>query len=373
MTKTRCCSVRYDNDLSRQCLFYAKEGDKYCSLHLLQKNKIDYHNQNNEIIQTHSVTKHINLLEKKDIIKDNKVKKSNKPAPFIIRENKTECEKELLIANIILMNEFHHNKEFADKIGKLIGPMFDGMACCEDAFDPITYDSLFIHKNNPSAEPNFMIFSYENTDGKIRCMNFSTAYDVLHSRKDIRLTCDLQPKDKETYARLNDLVALYKIIVPNIFTILDHQLHPIFLLYTKLSTLFKKFHMFGIYLEERRFLRIKTKSKLLNLIVYSRSLINNSNDPKLINLKLFQNVPIENGGRDNSINNWMKLKEYIIDQWILIASADNYTNQMHIWKIVAGLCHIDKKIKNQFPNLDIGNNQPETTIIPRLNTIPAEQ
>lgn len=402
---SKCQSIRSKTQPNLRCLFNAKNGNKYCPLHLIQNNIIDFNPKNEEFFSTvtdnnnehpqntiNPIYKQINLdtinsigiktfvtkdLNKKDNGKDKttgikkKIKNSKSVSSKMLHEQKVttiadsyqNTEDDLEMKLLILIN----NEENLEKISKLIGPAFNDLTLAEDNEDPVTYDQFWTVENGikkPSGINRYFIFSYIDSNDKIRCFTIMSINDLI-SRNNLEHPITMEKIPEEDIIRAIELIDFYKKEI-GLFNSSNMEISREFQIKHKLSNLFKKFHVHSIYLEENWLLDITNLSNLDKIIHETNKLISNnlvSINPNLKTFDLFKKKFTVNSSKNKKIletdsnttkETYIDAQWYIVEQWEkLIELADNINNQIPIWVLILGLSYVVPEIKQKFPDLEI--------------------
>jgi hypothetical protein len=385
--KNICASIRSTNEPHLRCLMRTKNNEKYCAIHLSQKNIIDFNLVDEDILDldikiseptkiiTNSITRKLSLTTSNrsqqntmnQIIKTEKESTMHEQKVSTIENSLRENEDELEIKLLILVND-----EYCDKITELIGPVFQDVTLSEDEQDPVTFDEIWTLKDGkkiPSSMNKYYLFSYIDSKGKIRCLTIFTIYNMIKENNFIHpVTMETIPD--EDIKRAKQLIDLYETKI-GLFKEDNSNLSPEFKLKNRLTKLFKQFHTHSIYLEENWFLTLKQKSELFKIIKETEKLISNnikSINPNLHNFKIFQkkdetkyiqgNKKVKKGKKNESDNDddnsIFGLQEYIVTEWErLIQAADNSQNQIPIWILASGLSFVVPQVKQKYPDLEI--------------------
>lgn len=361
--KKRCASIRTLQTPQYQCNFMTTE--KYCSLHQAYATQIDYlpeadrnnYDTNKNIVKTKNplLVKYntsniiadkykLSKLFETDVSnkkKDNNI--LNEEHVSTMKNNFKEGEADLEIKLLILVNED------ASLVKNLIGPCFDDVTLSEDQEDPITLDPIWIISNKikqPANINRYYLFSYLDSHQKIRCMTLFTIKDLIDSNNlNHPITCEAIPE--EAINRATQLIELYSSKLGLFSTDLS-KATPEFILKTKLTQLFSKFHIHSIYFEINWLLSINDKNKLLQIIDNTRNIVNNNAD--IISKNFNKNSLFKQISGDS-----LKLKEYIVSQWEQLINY-NPQNQLLIWIIASGLSNTVPEIKQKFPDLEVMMN-----------------
>ncbi|BCS83026.1 hypothetical protein QLL95_gp1097 [Cotonvirus japonicus] len=375
-----CCSIRNKNQPNLRCLFNAKNGCKYCSIHITQTNVVDYNPKNEEffssIIDNPETSTNISTLYAFKELKENlpkineiKLKEPQKKADIkksiknndyninTVADTYQDNEDDLEIKLLILVN----NGDNVNIISELIGPVFHDITCSEDEHDPITYDPIWSWDNGkkvPAKINKYFMFSYTDNNGKIRCFTIFTIHDIINSGNYVHPVTTEKIPDIDI-DRAKKLIEFYKQEI-GLFSE-QNDVSDEFKQKLRLTKLFNKFHVHSIYIEEDWLLSIDNSQNLSKIITETYKLIKNnlySINPKLKTSNLFDNKEYHKLPKKGSKSDLEKLKsimiEYIIDQWEkLIESADNPNNQVPIWILISGLSFVIPEIKQKFPNLEI--------------------
>lgn len=346
-----------------------KYGNKYCPIHMLEKNIIDYNQEHEKmecgILKKNSKSEKENkkifnpIIVKKSIKHsldsmdyDTKNIKNNNPVSLeynvdIIEHISQKNNDELQIKLLILIND----DEYHDKVARLIGVVFDDVTKSDDNQDPVTFDVIWTEKDNqkiPASINKYFLFSYIDSQNKVRCFTIFTIYNMLKNNNMVH-PITKEPIPSTDVDRAKQLVDIYRSKL-GLFKEIDEHLSPESKLRNRLSRLFKMFHEYDIYLEEDWLLNLENKNELLKIIHETRVLILNNIDhinPVLQNLVNLQEEKIV----EKSI---FHLKEYIVEEWEkMISVANNTDNNLHIWIIISSLSCIVPEIKKKYPNIEI--------------------
>lgn len=385
-----CASIRSNREPHLKCLMKAKSENKYCPMHLLQNNIIDYSSSSfDEDILTRD--EELMSQSKNDVVKNEIIKKINidelvqktmdkeelpakklppqkkypckQPAKTIHEQKKStiendyrENEDDLEIKLLIIAND----DKYVDTISKLIGPVFEDITISEDEQDPITYDKIWIMENGkktPAAINKYYLFSYQDSNDKIRCMTIFTIKDMIDNNDFTHpLTMDKIP-DKDI-DRAKQLVDFYKTKI-GLFKDNGMNQTPEYKLKNKITKLFKKFHIHSIYFEENWLMDLQDEQQLCKIITETEKIISANYkliNPSLTSLKLFQlkkkkSPSKKYGGDDEEL---LDLKEYIVEEWEkLIDASSGPENQLPIWILASGLGSIVPEIKEKYPNMEL--------------------
>lgn len=383
---TKCTAIRSIDQPQLRCLLNAKPGEKYCVLHLSQKNITDYNFVEDEIldrdekmsIREDKITV-INPVIRKIIVDDAKpaakpVAKAQVTSDKILYEQKAstlenyhkENEDDLEVKLLILAND----QEYEDKIGKLIGPVFEDITLSEDQQDPVTFDPIWEidsqGKKIPASVNKYYLFSYRDSKNKIRCLTIFTLYNMVRNNNFMHPS-SMEEMGTADIDRARELIDLYSTKL-NLFKEQDTaNLTPEFRIKSRITKLFKQFHIHSIYFEEKWLTDITDISKLYKIISETEKLVSNNLktiNPNLTNFKSFQKKPVKkmvykssklktNQNNDAS-ESAISLQEYIVDEWEkLIQAADTPQNQIPIWIIASGLSFVVNEVKQKYPDLEI--------------------
>jgi hypothetical protein len=377
-----CAAICNPDEPQFRCLMKTKGNEKYCSMHILQKNVMDYNyvdddifdlDQKNlepdKIITNELITKisvnnlKVSPIEKKNEIISPLVKSTimHEQKVSTVKKSFEENEDDLEIKLLILVND-----EYSELISVLIGPVFDDITLSEDEQDPVTYDEFWTIKNDvrvPGAISKYYLFSYIDSQNKIRCLTVFTMYSMINEKNYVHpITMEEIPhKDVK---RAKKLINLYQSKL-GLFKIDESNLSAEFKLKNRLVKLFKQFHVHSIFFEENWLLQINDKSKLYRIIRETEKLISNnikSINPNLHNFKIFQKKDLSKLQKNNKLtaqkidgqDEICQLHEYIVEEWEkLVAAADTPLNQLPAWILASGLSFVVPEVKQKFPNLEI--------------------
>lgn len=377
---TPCASIRSSSEPHLKCLMNTKNNQKYCPMHLIQANIIDFDLNLNEVFGNdekkivrsddevyNPIIRKIQLIESSGpSVKKNEQSKTRAPKPaskkkLPIYEQKVstiensckENEDDLEIKLLILMNDDEYN----DVISDLIGPVFNNVTVSEDDQDPVTLDKFWIIQNNikiPTSINKYLLFSYVDIKNKIRCFTIFTMHNMIQNDNFIH-PVTLDPINEIDIARAKKLIDMYQTKI-GLFKKNDLNCSPEFKLKNKLTSLFKQFHIHNIYLEENWLLLLDDKNKLLKIIRETKNLIDNNLElicPGLGNPNLFQKKDVM-WKKTNKNKIIFELKEYITGEWErLIQIANDPQNQIPIWILVSGLSFATPEIKQKYPAIDV--------------------
>lgn len=389
MTKTICNSIRSFDEPHLRCLMPIRPDQKYCSMHLVQKNIVDFRLPDididdildrdekmsepirmvgNEITRTITLTTTgcPKLLTRTSCNKTDKIIDGTNDTNGTMREQKVstienshkENEDDLEIKLLILAND----DEYCDKISELIGPVFKDVTLSEDEQDPVTLDSIWTIKNGikiPAAVNKYYLFSYRDSKDKIRCLTIFTIFNMFQDNNYIHpVTSEAIPeKDVE---RAKELIDLYQTKIGLFKEQDESNMSPEFKLKNRLTRLFKQFHIHSIYLEENWLINIDSQDKLFKIIKETEKLVSNnikSINPDLHGFKVFQKKELPKkmyNKNKTSTETIMSLQEYIVDEWEkLIDAADTPQNQIPIWILASGLSFAVPEVKQKYPDLEI--------------------
>jgi hypothetical protein len=281
-------------------------------------------------------------------------------------------EEEQQVKLLILVNDEEH----AETIEKLIGPVFQDITKSEDEYDPVTMEPIWINENGkrePSPEINkYFLFSYTDSNGKIRCMSLFSIYDLIEAGNPAHpLTSE--PIPEEDIKRATELIELYKDNV-GLFTGSVSYASPEFKLKNRISRLFKKFHTHSIFFEEKWLMDLSNENDLNKIITETQRLISSNetllrpdNNNSTINAikSLFSKAKQSNKKPTKSSkkaysdsdsefegNNILRLQTYIVEQWEKMIEIAGPQNQLAIWIIAHGLATIVKEIYTKFPDME---------------------
>ncbi|XWV26519.1 hypothetical protein QJ857_gp0548 [Tupanvirus soda lake] len=381
--RNTCASIRSHDEPQFRCLMKTKNGEKYCPMHLAQKNIVDFNFVDDDILEfDQRILEPIKIITN-DVIRKisldnmNKIKKVDSKNDTIKNTNTTmheqkvstiensmkENEDELEIKLLILAND----EEYSEVISKLIGPVFDDITVSEDEQDPVTFDEIWTIKDGvkiPASVNKYYLFSYKDSKDKIRCLTIFTMYSMINENNLVHPVTMEEIPNKDV-KRAKKLIDLYQTKL-GLFKEDDSNLSPEFKLRNRLTKLFKQFHIHSIYLEENWFLNLDDKSKLYKIIKETEKLVSNNIktiNPTLHGFKVFQKrEPSKKYGKpsktlqpkiddDDSI---FKLQEYIVGEWEkLIQAADTPQNQVPIWILALGLSFVVPEVKQKYPDLEI--------------------
>ena len=365
----QCCSIKSTSESYLPCLLNAISGQKYCAIHLAQKKIIDYtplyqiednvpcvsnFDTVNPIIKKIDIVKEyapIPFIKKTPVIinKDCDTKKTTKST---MHEQKTstierhykETEEDLETKLLILISD-----EYGNKISELVGPVFQDITLSEDDMDPMTFDSIWTIENGikvPASINKYYLFSWIDSKCKVRCLTIFTVYNMILEQNLVH-PITREPISDNDIIRAIELINFYQKKI-RLFDEEEDTSSPEFKLKNKLTLLFKKFHKYNVYLEEKWILDIDNKKDLYQIISETNKLISSnirSINPKLSKSDLFNN-------KKTSCDSF-ELKTYIIDEWIkLIHCADNPENQLPMWILASGLSCVVPEIKKKYPDID---------------------
>lgn len=388
-----CASIRSSNEPHLRCSLKAKNNEKYCALHLAQKNIMDYSFVEDDILYRDE-----NFMEEhkpeitNPIIKSISIAEKNKPKPVIIKPNidkKTntimheqkastienshkENEDDLEIKLLILVNDDEHY----DKITELIGPVFNDVTIAEDQQDPVTYDPIWEYNSKgekiPASVNKYYLFSYIDSKDKVRCLTIFTIYNMIQNDNYVH-PITMEPIADVDIDRAKELINIYSTKIGLFKEADDSAMSKEFKLKNRLTKLFKQFHTHSIYFEETWLTSITDKQKLYKIITETEKLVSNNIktiNPNLHGFKIFQKRQVTkrhtsirkpskysskiDDDDDNDDDSVMALQEYIVNEWErLIQSADTPQNQMPIWILASGLSFVVPDVKQKYPDLEI--------------------
>lgn len=370
----RCASIRNYDEPQFQCLMNTKNGEKYCPIHIVQEIKMDYvhvdeienrlcPSTENKVI-VNQILREISLKEEtnKKILPIKSIDK--KPITYHEQKASTvttthqENEDELEIKLLILVND----DEYCDVIPDLIGPVFFDITLSEDEQDPVTFDEIWTLKDGVKTPANvnkYYLFSYKDSNDKIRCLTIFTLYNMINENNLVHpITMEeIPPIDVE---RAKKLIEIYQTKL-RLFNE-DIEVTPELGLKSRLTKLFNQFHIHSIYLEEKWLLSISNTEHLYKIIKETERLVSNnlkSINPNLHGFKVFQkkNPNKSYHGKKKSkpvMEDTFELQEYIVGEWEkLIQAADNSQNQIPIWILASGLSFVVPEVKQKYPDLEI--------------------
>lgn len=345
------------------CLLPVKNNSMFCPVHaLFHNNKIYTETHNipsdrtntegdyillNQLYKNHEIHKaplntNKNVLSKISI-PNNIAKVVHEQKLSTLDDNYQDNIDTLSIKLLVLVND----DKYYDIIPELIGPVYKDITLSEDDQDPITYDVIWTTKNGirvPGEISKYYLFSYRDTDNKIRCFTIFTIHDMIKEGNfthPITLQ-EIPPYDVDRARRL------IKIYDEEIGLFNDHtDLSPEFKLRNRVVKLFKTFHHNSIYLEEEWLLSITDFVKLKRLIQNTHNLVKNnlsSINPKIKTCSLFS-MPI--------YSSMLDLQVHFIQEWEkLISLSDTPNNQIPIWIPVIALAEFTPMIKQKYPNIN---------------------
>jgi len=406
-----CAATRSPNEPQFRCLMKTKNGEKYCPLHLAQKNvrdytfnDDDYSNTDREITNksTNKIFKVLDLSKiKSSTSTENKTKSDTKMAAccstnstnstkpttlsnhnifqakpkqtnnFIMREQKVstieqthqENENDLEIKLLILVN----SEAYEDILPELIGPVFHDVTVSEDEQDPVTYDVIWSWNEGlkvPGTTNKYFLFSYCDSKEKIRCMTIFTIYNMFTEDNFIH-PITMEPIPEKDIERAKQLIELYQNKL-GLFKDRTIDMSPEFVLKNDVVKLFKQFERHSIYFEEGWLLSIEDKNKLYKIINETRKFVSNNIkliNPSLKNLELFQRKEksknkyasaFKKKTNDDPEDTILELKKYLVSEWEkLINAADSPQNQVPIWIIATGLSSVVPQVKQKFPDMQM--------------------
>lgn len=356
MKNNICKSIRNLDEEHLQCQMFALKNNEFCPLHLSLTYKKKYnekilfiHNKNiiKKKFTINSLIANTNFNTNKTVQNEETVMHEQKKST--IENEFTENEDNLEIKLLIIANE----KKYIDKLSKLIGPVFDDVTLSEDDQDPITYDSIWKYENGKKVAASinkFYLFSYIDIHDKIRCMTIFTINDMIKN-KDYKHPLTFENIPEKDILRATKLINFYKTRI-GLFKETDVNTSQEYSIKSRITNLFKKFHIHSIFFEEKWLLDIEKIQDLYTIIKETNKLIK-------ANLQIIgitdTNVSLFNSIK-NETNNILDVKEYIIDQWEkFINLVNNPENQMPIWIIFAGLATVKSEIKDKYPNFELIN------------------
>lgn len=366
---TQCASIRHRDQPQYQCLFMATENSKYCALHNIEFKPIDYCQIPEEIpkqfldIDPHK--KSINKIIKKITITNNKLvkkkgkNKKEKKSKILLDEKKStvdnvhrDNEEDLEVKLLILINDYDNS----GKLARLIGPVFHDMTISEDQQDPVTYDDIWIIDNGVKKPANinkYYLFSYIDTNYKIRCLTIFTIYNMMQI-KNYNHPITLEPIPKKDIRRAKRLIKFYSSklgMFQEVVSTIEYRLK------NRLTKLFKQFHIHSIYFEESWLLSINNPKQLETICIETDRLISNNMkniNPELNNFSYFNSKNVKSIKKDPNNEYITNLQMFIIEGWEkLITATNNAQNQIPIWIIASGLSFVVPDIKLKFPSLEI--------------------
>jgi len=267
-----------------------------------------------------------------------------------IETSHNDNQDELNIKLLILINDIVSY----DKISNLVGPVFKDVTISDDECDPITYDKIWNNVNNIRYAGDiykYYLFSYVDTNGKIRCFTIFTIYDLL--AQCLQPIChpittiEIQQDDLD---RARKLIDFYTEKV-DLFSVNNLVKSPEFNLKNRLKSLFRKFNLCNFFFEESWLLDLTNREDIATLIsTYKSIIINNirSINPSLTSIDLFQKYT---SNIDSNINT-IDLHIYIIEQWEKLTEyATNSRNNIAPCIIAYGLAEFMPAVKEKYPLL----------------------
>lgn len=374
---TICAAIRNKLQPELRCLFRVQQqkgtsGQKYCPMHALQTNVVDY--CCDDSIVTESIKTSIPIINpiiKNKIIKKKvrvEVIKKRAPAPVpakktltakpnyveqkveTIEENHKENEEDLQVKLLILVNDY----AYFDKIQELIGPVFDDVTISEDEEDIITMDPFWEMRDGVKCPINtiskYYLFSYTDSANKIRCLTIFTIKEMIDKKELVHpLTMEQIPED--AIERANKLIDIYQSKL-KIFTT-NNDSSPEYILKQRLIKFVEQFHVHSIYIDENWLLDINDASKLYTVIKETGLLIANNDFKKIFsNKKIFCDSKYNKSNRDPNVT-LLEIKSYIVDEWDrIIKITDDPNDQSTIWLIIGGLFNVCPGIKEKYPGLE---------------------
>ncbi len=372
-TINKCRSIRSAEESHLPCSLNAKNGEKYCAIHLGDKNiteykplYTDYMYESNELDNFDN--KYERQIFKKKRLLDNMIttipiKDTSITSNETVDKNETmyeqrtstiehqyqDTEDNLATKLLILIND-----EYGEKISKLVGPVFDDVTLSEDDMDPVTFDPIWTIENGikiAASINKYYLFSYIDSKCKIRCLTIFTIHNMINDGNITHPKTGEEIPEKDL-DRAKELINFYhkKIRLFSCETVSS----PEFKLKNDCTLLFKKFHIHNIFIEEKWLLDIESIKDLYQIISQTDKLISNNIraiNPKLKMLHLFKKKQIENKkSNDDTILN---IKRYIIDQWTdLINAADSNDNQIPIWILATGLSYVVPEVIKKYPDIE---------------------
>lgn len=372
-----CASIKSSQEPHLRCLLKVKGNQKYCPLHMSQKNVVDYSPSKNlddiefasmlkmeqirlfkNKVRVNPVIKKISLVHQDSSEKDNKNIEDKKNEITTLHEQKLSTltkshkknEEDLDVKLLILVN----TSEFSERIADLIGPIFKDINVTEDEQDPVTLDQLWKYSNGVRVGAlvnKYYLFSYIDSKGKVRCLTIFTLYHmIIHNDYVHPVTKESIPE--KDIQRAKELVNLYRTKL-GLFKEQDDGNYSLeYRLQNRLNKLFNRFHVYNIYLEDSWLLSISDSDKLFDIIEETRKLVSNNIDT--IN-PIFKKKRIKYNKNSPTYEvNLLKLKEYIVLEWEkLIDAVSSPQNQIPIWIIVSGLSLVVPEVKQKYPNVEI--------------------
>ena len=374
-TKIRCASIRSSDEPQYQCMMYARKGTKYCPIHSIQSNIVDY--QEVTEIQTQryvedvgeiSIIPNVKLVSKCEEIEDEYVSKLSSKTNYNKRNNINEIEEkymenedDLIVKLLILIND----EEYTDIIPSLIGPVFNDITLSEDNQDPITFDDIWIIQDGKKIQApdvnKYFMFSYIDSNNKTRCMTVFSIQLLLEraqeSNESIVHPITMEPIPEPDIQRARKLVEIYSNKL-GLFDTSDDNEHPEYKLQKKIDALFSKFHVHSIYFESSWLLDIRSVYKLRSIISTTKDFV--TRNIKEINPNLSSHTIFNTGFTENKPKIieqeqafYCRMHEYIIDGWTeLISITSSSTNQLPIWIIATVLSKYVPEIKIKYPFLE---------------------
>lgn len=394
-----CKAIKSENEHYLQCLFKAKPGNKYCTLHLSYDTVTDYVNKISEIettnekkvilpnpiystynvigMQQPSVPEIKNVATAKSTFAPKKMSQSKslkeQKSAAVVNSYQTN-ENSLEVKMLIMLND----DEISEKIINLIGPVFDDITLSEDQEDPITMDKIWEYGKDGMKIPLFAnkyhLFSYKDSKSKIRCLTIFTLYDMCQSG-DITHPITTEPIPEADIIRAKELIDIYSTKLNLFGSGSDVNMSPEYELKNRINHLFKQFHIHSIFFEESWLTSITSKDQLVKVIHETEQLAKNNmriihadltklnfqnpfvSAPKKSAKKFIRSRDIKcKESEDETANpsDILTIKKYIVDMWNeLIKVADNPNNQAPIWIIAYGLSFVVPEVKIKFPDLEL--------------------
>lgn len=359
-----CKSIKSLSERGSRCELRATDNG-YCDVHMLFGDIIDYDESNvhisskmNEIVDT--LDESSTILSTKCLqnntnlyfndISTNKTSQT-KPAPIdsemFIKTHSFASYTDIITETdgklMILINE----KNDLDEIENLIGPVFHDITLSDDEFDPITLDQFFVVKNNkkiPCDFSKYLLFSYNDSNNKIRCMTIFSIRSIIKTDNKIHpMTYQKIPDD--VINRAKKLIEIYT----NKLDLFGDLISSIpILLKDRLDNLFKKFETFSIYFESQWIFNIDT-SDIHKIIIAMKNSINHN--IRAINKYITKSSLFEKKFPPDTPKNIMI--DYLVDEWaVLFDMRSPENNQMPIWIIGGELRNYVPEISQKYPHLN---------------------
>lgn len=362
---TICTAPRKPNEPHLRCLMKTKNNEKYCRMHMIQQNIIDYIPISEQEDQEKTVIEENNTIIKKMCLNNQKgsttVVAINRPIIFSEQKINTienlhqENEDELEIKLLILIND----DQICNEIRNLIGPVFDDVTISEDDQDSVTLDIIWTSglngKRIPAKINKFYLFSYLDTKGKVRCLTIFTIYDMIQNNNLIHPII-MEPIPENDINRAKKLINIYSQKIDLFNKRNSENLSSEFELKNRITRLFKKFEINSIYFETswvtsltsiRSLKKISSETDKMfkdSIMYINKEMSRSLTHPKY--LKILNLKPASNSVID--YQNWLA------EKWEKIMEiSEDPKNQTPIWIIAKVLSMFVPEVVQKYQYLDL--------------------